>query len=278
MALQTENTLWFRMASALEHGLTSGVGCGGTRQKHSSFCRLTEIPFSQNLDNCRGQKCWRNLRSCRDTSSELTLSLRYMLWELSLCYHLLLFKNQNFFSSPWFLKIPLPPSSANFSFFFLPLDPPFILSFSLLFPLTKTKENSCCHWLRPRAEAGKKTMTISTMTRKCDCAESWVCVGGTRRTKGLSVWTKAYSGRKDKTPGSWGSLGIPRHMGGGDLREKTERTHRNKVLKDKLVQLDLRCPVVHKVPMNSTVSIDYYNLELCLLIQACGLAWRRGLS
>lgn len=67
-------------------------------------------------------------------------------------------------------------------------------------------------------------------------------------------------------------------MGGGELREKTERTHRSKVLNDKLVQLDLRCPVVHKVPMNSTVSIDYYNLELCLLIQAWGLTWRRGLS
>lgn len=139
MALQTENTLWFWVASALEHGLTSGVGCGGTRQKHNSCCRLTEIPLSQNLDNCRGQRCWRNLCSCRDMSSDLSLSLRYTLWKCSLCNHLLLLKNQKFFSSPWFLKIPLAPSSANFSFFFPPLYPPFILSFSFLFPLTKNK-------------------------------------------------------------------------------------------------------------------------------------------
>lgn len=121
-------------------GLTSGVGSGGTHQKHNSCWRLTEIPLSQHLDSCHGQKYWRNLHSCWDMSSDLSLSLCYTLWNFSLCYHLLLFKNQNFFSSPWFLKIPLTPSSANFSFFFPPLYPAFILSFSFLLPLKKKKQ------------------------------------------------------------------------------------------------------------------------------------------
>lgn len=183
MALQTENTLWFWVASALEHGLTSGVGCGGTHQKHNSCCRLTEIPLSQNLDNCRGQRSWRNLRSCQDMSSDLTLCAT--LWKLSLCNHLLLLKNQIFFSFPWFLKIPLAPSSVNFSFFFPPLYPPFTLSFSFLLPLTKNKGKQ----LLPLTQTPRGSWT-EDYDRFHNDQKMWLC--GV-----VSVW-----GRNEKNKGA----------------------------------------------------------------------------
>lgn len=121
------------------------------------------------------------------------------------------------------------PSSTIFCQFFLLLPSfisPFILSFSLLFPLTKTKENSCCHWLRPRMEAEKKTMTSSTMTRKCDCAESWVCgrneknKGAKRMNKGIQ-WVERQNARLVRLSG------YPETHG----RRRTERKDRKNTQK-----------------------------------------------